>query len=592
MKFFNRNLSGIILLIILSFWTISPLLNPGFFPMHDDTQPSRVYEMSRSLVSGQFPVRIVNDLGYGYGYLLFNFYAPFPYYIGAFFNILGFDVITSAKLMFAIGVILAGISMYWLVKETVGKTAGLVSGLLYMYVPYHAVDIYVRGAVGELYAMGFIPLFVLGIYKLLFYNQPVYHKTKRIIIHKDIRIRRNLLELKTAIFISVLGLSGILLSHNVFGLITLYFSGFGILAYFLYVFIRKNNPSQLLPIVTVFLLSIGISAFFLLPAVFEKKYTNVETLISGGSNYRLHFVNLDQLWDSTWGFGGSAIGRADGMSFKVGKIHLVLGIISSLYLYYLYRKKKISSFHFLFFTYIFFIFIISIFLMLESSGFVWSILPGFPYIQYPWRFLGFTAFSLSYMISVLFIGQKFRSKILLTLLIIPLTLWLNIKYFIPQRITSSRPSDYMDYVSLRYKISKISDEYLPKNFPAPSKSDDLSLLRILYGPEIIISQEKDTPAVKSYRLTAPKPASITTHLAYFPGWQAFIDDNKRLKLYDDSGLIKVNIPQGTHTLILKFADTPIRTVANTISFLSIFLLVYVSLFWDGKIPCCKINLLK
>ena len=87
------------LVIIISLFTLKPLFAQGFFPMHDDTQPSRVYEMSKSLLQGQFPVRWVPDLGYGFGYPLYNFYAPLPYYIGAFFNILGYDPLLSTKIM-------------------------------------------------------------------------------------------------------------------------------------------------------------------------------------------------------------------------------------------------------------------------------------------------------------------------------------------------------------------------------------------------------------------------------------------------------------------------------------------------------------
>src|SRR3990170_8274901 len=93
-----RTVAPLILVVALSIVTIQPLISNGFFPMHDDTQPARLYEMAQALKDGQFPVRWVKDLGYGYGYPIFNFYGPLPYYLGAGFMFLGVDALVATKL--------------------------------------------------------------------------------------------------------------------------------------------------------------------------------------------------------------------------------------------------------------------------------------------------------------------------------------------------------------------------------------------------------------------------------------------------------------------------------------------------------------
>src|SRR6266571_3739128 len=98
MKFFS-----ISLLLILSYWSIKPFFESGFFPIHDDTQVARVFEMNKSLGDGMFPVRWVSDLGYGYGYPIFNFYAPLAYYVGGIANLVGFDVFFATKFMMIVG---------------------------------------------------------------------------------------------------------------------------------------------------------------------------------------------------------------------------------------------------------------------------------------------------------------------------------------------------------------------------------------------------------------------------------------------------------------------------------------------------------
>ena len=62
--FIGKN-RAVIIIFILSFWAVKPLFVDGYFPVHDATQVERVYEMSRALKEGQFPVRWVADLGYG-----------------------------------------------------------------------------------------------------------------------------------------------------------------------------------------------------------------------------------------------------------------------------------------------------------------------------------------------------------------------------------------------------------------------------------------------------------------------------------------------------------------------------------------------
>ena len=123
----------VLLVLILSFWAIRPLLTFGFFPIHDNTQVVRVQQMASALQDGQFPVRWVRDLGYGYGYPLFNFYAPLVYYVGAFFNLIGFNSLIATKMMMGLGVLLAGVFMYFLAREFWGKIGGIAAALFYVY---------------------------------------------------------------------------------------------------------------------------------------------------------------------------------------------------------------------------------------------------------------------------------------------------------------------------------------------------------------------------------------------------------------------------------------------------------------------------
>src|ERR1035437_4105520 len=131
-----KQISPLAFIFLLSLVTVTPFLHAGFFPIHDNTQVQRVFEMAKSLRGGMFPVRWVADLGFGFGYPIFNFYAPLAYYVGSIINFLGFDPLFSTKLMMVLGIMLSGFSMYLLAKEIWGKHGGVISALLYVFVPY------------------------------------------------------------------------------------------------------------------------------------------------------------------------------------------------------------------------------------------------------------------------------------------------------------------------------------------------------------------------------------------------------------------------------------------------------------------------
>ncbi|KKP58323.1 MAG: hypothetical protein UR48_C0005G0001, partial [Microgenomates group bacterium GW2011_GWD1_33_9] len=121
--------------------------------MHDDLQVFRLYEMHKCTLDGQFPCRWVPDAGFGYGYPLMQFYPPMPYYPMELMVILGAGYFLPVKIMFALAFLLSGLGMYLFAREFFGKWGGVLASALYVYAPYHSVDIYVRGAMNEAWGM-------------------------------------------------------------------------------------------------------------------------------------------------------------------------------------------------------------------------------------------------------------------------------------------------------------------------------------------------------------------------------------------------------------------------------------------------------
>jgi uncharacterized membrane protein len=522
-------------------------LHSGFFPIHDNTQVQRVFEMTKSLKDGMFPVRWVEDLGFGYGYPIFNFYAPLAYYVGSFINILGLNALSATKLMMGLGIILSGLSMYLLAKEFWGKFGGIISALLYVFIPYHAVDIYVRGDVAEFWAYAFIPLVFYSLLK----------------IHKTGKFR----------FIIVGGFSyaGLIISHN----LTAFMATPFILVFMGLLFIgnKKSGKNMLIGLV----LGLLLSAFYWAPALLEINYTNVLSQIGGGADYKDHFVCLNQLWSSPWGFGGSTDGCVDGLSFMIGKLHIILSVISvmlfgiGIYLKKLEPKKGFMIIYFIVGL------LISVFLTLNFSKFIWDLLSPMAIFQYPWRFLIMVSFFISIICGSLLyclqnlIKNKWVNIILLVTLAF-IIVGFNSKYFIAQYYSEVTANSFTNDYFLRFTTSEISSEYMPKYFQKPFVYSQTGGFSHIYNE----TRRLQNSISLNFDITAQYETAITVPIAYFPAWQVTVD-NKSVPLSPNArywgAMIAFSVDKGKHDVSINFVETPIERASDLISIASILALI-------------------
>src|SRR3989344_5014546 len=160
-----KKIAILVLLLIVSLPSFISLLKPGYFPMHDDIQAMRLLQMDKCFKDGQLPCRWVPDMGNGYGYPLFNYYPPLPYLIGQIFRFTGFSFLWTFKLTALFQIILSSVAIFILSKKFFGSIGGLLSAIFYAYAPYHAVNIFVRGALNEAWAGIFFPLIFLFIFQ-------------------------------------------------------------------------------------------------------------------------------------------------------------------------------------------------------------------------------------------------------------------------------------------------------------------------------------------------------------------------------------------------------------------------------------------
>lgn len=520
------------------------LLRPGHYTMHDDLQVMRVFQMRKCLNDGQIPCRWSANMGFEYGQPLFNFYSAFPYYLGGLINLIGFSSIATVKILFLLSLIVSGIFTYLLAQKYFSKTAALVTSIAYLTAPYHALDIFVRGALSESWALALIPMLLYAIVLLI-------EKTNV----------KNFLFLSFSIF-------AFLTTHNT----SLLMWSPVIFIFTLIHFFKNTNFKTFKFLIGSVLLGVGLSSFFLLPVIFEGKLINTSALTTDYFQFQAHFTSIKQLFFNTkWGYGPSKFGVDDDLSYFFGVLQGLALLISPFIIIRLIKKQKRRSTLILACSLI--LTVGALFMTHGKSVAIWESNPIFAFIQFPWRFLGLAVLGSSLLVGGVFNFLNQKKQKLLFIPIIIAFIAINFSYF--------RFQYYFDWMRDKEKLS--GDQYYEQTKAAVA--DYLPLT----SSEIPLSQAPDLPIVISGDVSihyADKrsnyfsteidvysdSATIQFPIMYFPNWKVYrnsSEDPYPISYDNKLGLIQVELPQGDNLLQLWFENTLIRTIANSITLVSV-----------------------
>jgi hypothetical protein len=440
--------------------------------------------------------------------------------------------------------------MYKLAKTFFGKIGGTNSAVFYVYAPYHALDIYVRGAANEAWGMVWFPLILLYSYQVIFKPD------------------------KKNIILLALSYAALLLSHNV---MTLIFTPFLALWCLLWLIVLKKF-SNLKTLILSGLWGISLAGFFFLPVIFEKNFVHVETMTIGYFNYLAHFADAKQMFLSRfWGYGGSTWGPNDDMAQPIGHFHWMLALLALVVvLYQFFKNKKHKTFALLIFLFVFSGFAYA-FLAHSRSVWFWDHLPLLYYAQFPWRLLTMVAFLFSFVVGYLgFLLQKGRGKIILTALILGVIVW-NYPFFqVNKHLTLTRPEKFSGNLWELQVTGGIFD-YLPKTASRPPGDASFYLPQFTQGKGGILNYTKGSNWLK-FNVKTNNPAQIMAPIFAYPGMKIKIDNNSTNFSYDpDLGRVLIDLPSGEHSVFIKIYPTPTRLLGILISFISLIYLIKFAL---------------
>ena len=539
----------LISVLLLSLFSLRALFHSGLPPTHDgEYHVIRFYEFFKPLSSGVLYPRWALDLNQGMGAPLFNYVYPLPNYFSSLLHFLGVSFVDSFKANFIAAGVLGSVFMYFFSRIYFREIGAVVSSIFYTFAPYKFLDVYIRGSVGEVWALGFFPALFWALTRLMEKGNTAY------------------------LSLSAVFLAMIIFSHNILAVMIFIFSAFYSLFYL--ISFRKEKI-YFVKVLSSYLLGLSLSAVFWIPAILEKKYVRGLDIF----DFRSNFPEVYQLLIPSWGSGFSSGSLSGQMSLQVGVANLLVVFLSFLVLIKLRKKIKREI---LFFAVSF---LVVLFLMTKKSLFLWESVPLLSYFQFPWRLLSLEIFITAFLAGFLWrvmakskIKGRVKTFIFVLFLVLPVLLTLGY----------SRPAYYHDRQEHYYttKANFISGTNSPGNsfntIWAGKINKQSEKFEILSGEGKINYKEKKGNLYELYS-QSPNGLKIRAAIMYFPGWKLYLDGTEVKIIPDSNGQILFETPSGKNSLTLRLENTPIQFFSLILSLVSGALVITLFLRLDYTI---------
>ena len=536
-------------LLLASIIALHPLFRGKLVMGHDSTAyPPRLVEFAKVLSWRQLPPIWAPDLGAGHGQPLFEFAPPLVYAAAVPLYYAGCGLSDSYQLGLAFLHILGAIAVYRIGRRLkASRFAAFGGAVAWLFAPYLALDLFVRGAFAEAAGVAVAPIALLGVWETM--ERPTAGR----------------------IALGAIAVALIPLAHNVAALMLIpALAGFVVIR--AYVAYRSETAppaprlARLAPFVSgVVTIGAGLalSAYFWIPALLEKTYTHTDRLRQGATLWSDHFVYPLQLLWSAWGYGMSVPGPNDGMSFALGPVHLALAIAGLVFaVRSANRRRKFCA----------------IFFALAAAAGAWLStywaapvyrrVETLQYLVQPWRTLILPGLFLSLLVIFAFerLGPRWTGVCLLALVLF------NLPHTEAQGFFTFDDEFYTPQsMAMKSMNTSTFEEYEPRwvKMRPPYYGQPLVGL----SDRITLSNASQKAARQEFIIQTPVAARVETSTFYYPGQKITVDGTPvQFSIVPVRGTMEFELPAGTHQVAIELRRTPARRVALFLSFLSAFLI--------------------
>jgi hypothetical protein len=553
---FDLNLITILIIVVIA--ALPFLTRPGL-PRHTDLELHvyRAAEYGDVLRDGVFYPRWAPDFYYGYGYPIFNYYAPFSYALASALNLIpGLDTVTSVKFVILLAYTLGAYGVYFFARRHFGSTAGVIASAAFVLSPYFLfIDPLMRGDLAEFLALSLLPW--------VFY---VFDRPRRFSIAQP------------------LILAAFVLTHNLLALI-----GAVLLAlYLLWRGLFLDGPKRWGYDLFSIGLAVALTAVFWLPFIAERNAIRLDVAGAGHFDYHNHFIPLSMLLSPSPALDlGATMPK---YIYNIGLMQWLL-LIPAAILSVLRRKAAVSKIA-LFFVLATLLFA---FLVTPLSTFLWDLIPSAAFVQFPWRFLGPAAFTLAMSLGVLFRdGSEMQDserrtavhmvRFTLVPALVLLALFVSALPNMYPPLWEASFGDTSPRGMIDFELSGVAlgttstGDFLPK--PIGREPGPTQTLLDSYGTGTIDKFDRSTlPAGATLRVedhsavydrfSVDSPVEFKGRILtfLFPGWRVLIDGAEvPVTPMDQSGFMEFQVPAGSHRIEAQLTATQPQLIGGFISF--------------------------
>jgi len=452
-------------------------------------------------------------------------------YLGAIITLFTHDIFISYNIVVLIGAFFSTYLLYCFFTLHFSEEAALLGATLFNFAPYRIINIYIRGALPEFFSHVFFPVVFIGLYLFI---------KKR--------------SMKGLIYLFI-GFVGILLTHP----FTFIIGMFIWVPYAVYLvwesgsanFIRDN----ILYLLLMFLLVIGISAFYIIPLYLEIKYFYYGT----GSHFIAgNFLTLKNYLGDQWYYFYQNDIEVRGHVIHLGLIEslvITAGMIS------LFFSKKGKG---KFLYWIVPSLLVLIFFTTHYADFIFKKINLLGNIQHNWRL--FTSIVFIAPLILAYLLNKVKSKTLLYLIFFVVIIFRFPQLYGKNYLLEKQDTYYWTKLNLAGNIMNTVWTGPTQDYPVKKVKGE-----IIAGKGKILKRNERN-SWREYEIKADTDLRLVDYTFYFPGWKVFVDKKEVPIEFQDinyRGVITYKIPKGNHTVLVKFTDTKIRLLANLISLFSI-----------------------
>jgi len=541
----NRNLIYIAIIFLITVILLMKLFIFDRYQGHDTIfHITNIIELSKTItLDNIFGSNIITYNINKFGYGLWLFYPKLPHLSAAYLYLLIKDIYLTRIIIYFITTFLSGVFTYFLSKKIFeNRKIALLSSIIYLSVPYHICEIYIRDAFAENFMFLVLPMIFLGLYNLKDDNYKKFY------------------------ILFVLGYIIGMNSH----LISMFFYTIFVAIFILYYHKEFFKKEKLKALVISALLVTGIT-LPLLTTIIEHKLLNLYIVFTEAFS-NLYSVQLSSLELKSL-FNQEQIFNKIEPYFNI--MSIILFISTTLYFIInktdKYKYKKDLK--------IIFIFMI-ILINLICSKVIWEKLPKIILsIQFPWRLLVLLSLCISLYCPIILLNEKISSRIkniLISILIVIITFegLSNIDYFTKEEISIEDALD--STISMGFQYEYLVENDLDINYYVDYGKNyfEIREYEIIPNNETNIRILKDDfPNLKFEVSNLQEETNIELPRIYYLGYNLKDEFNNEIELYNNEiGFLEAKINEnGIYNL--SYEKTKYNKIADIIRILTITIVI-------------------